>query len=110
MPEGRCEQLVLFHLIAAVDLQRFKLAGGLSADISILDGLHDARRHDRAFDIAAFDGSGGIADLGFAKRPVIPERACTGDEECANQLQAASLQEGSMFPIDDPSEALQAHH
>jgi hypothetical protein len=54
-------------MIAALDLQRFKLAGGLSADNNIFDELQDARRHDRAFHIAAFDRSGGIADLGFAK-------------------------------------------
>jgi len=95
MPEGRCEQLVLFHLIAAVDLQRFKLAGGLSANIDITDGLQDTLRHDRALYIAAFDGSGGIEDVGFAKHPVIAQCASTDDEDCANQPQAASLQEES---------------
>jgi hypothetical protein len=79
------DQLVRFHLIAAYDLQRFKNAGGLSADIDKLEGLHDARCHDRAFYIAAYDGSSGVEDLGFTKRPVIPESTRNGDEECANQ-------------------------
>ena len=93
------EQLAVFHRIASVHLHRLELSGGLGADIDIPDRLHDARRHNRAFQVAAFDGGGGIANLGLAKHPVIPQCARTNDEKCANQPNAASLQEGAEFQM-----------
>src|ERR1035441_609310 len=93
----RSEELVDYHLVSAFDLERFQLAGGLSAHIDIVDGLEDAGRHDGAFDIAAFDGSGGIEHFGFAKRPVISEGACTGNEDRANQPPGTPLKEGTKF-------------
>ena len=78
------KQLVLYHLVASLDFERLKLAGGLCADVNVQDGLQHARRNYRAFYIAAHDGRRGVNYLGFAEHPVIPERACTSDQECAN--------------------------
>ena len=75
----------LRHSIAALDLQRLKLAGGLSADIDVLNWLQDARRHDGALDIATLDGCCRIDGFGLSECPVIGKRADTGQDECANQ-------------------------
>ena len=78
------EQLALRHLIAPLDLERLQRARGLSANINICNGLHDARRHYRTLYIAPLHRRGGIDYLSFAEDPVIPQRACAGDQECAN--------------------------
>ena len=86
------QQLVFYHLIAALDLKRFQLAGGLSADIDVGDGLQDTGSHHRALHIAAFYCRGDILNLCFAKRPVICERAPTSSEKRTNQPRSSPFE------------------